>query len=99
MHCPKCNAQLIRESDGTLACVPGRMAISRHLSNGLTECFESGGARRPSEGPTKVASGEWFCPACGVAMLTSREVEVRCPKCTRTLNEFVYELIELHPHA
>jgi rubrerythrin len=74
------------------------MPMSKHVSDGLTECFERG-ERRPSEEPTKVASGEWFCPACGVAMLTTTGVEVRCPECARTLNEFVYELIELHPHA
>jgi hypothetical protein len=73
------------------------MPMAKHLTDGLMECFESG-KRRPSDKPTKVASGGWFCPACGVAMLTTRDVEVRCPECSRTLNEFVYELI-VHPHA
>ena len=52
----------------------------------------------PSEEPTKAVSGDWFCPACGVAMNPDPGFEIRCPNCDRTLNEFVYELIEFHLH-
>jgi phage FluMu protein Com len=68
------------------------------MAHDLTECFELD-ERRPSEEPTVCASGTWFCPACGVRMVTKEGVEVRCPRCERTLNEFVYALTELHPHA
>lgn len=72
--------------------------MSRNLSDALTECYERE-ERRPDEKPTRMASGEWFCPGCGVPTVTKRDVEVRCPECGRTLNEFLWALIEMHPHA
>jgi rubrerythrin len=41
--------------------------------------------------------GSWFCPACGVEAEVGPDF-VRCPTCTRALNEFLYEIVEYHPH-
>ena len=38
-----------------------------------------------------------FCPCCGVPMKTS-DAHVRCDTCHEYLDEFIYVLVELHPH-
>jgi hypothetical protein len=74
------------------------MLMSQSLSDVLTECYERE-ERRPDAKPTLMASGKWFCPGCGVPTVTKGGVEVRCPQCGRTLNEFLMVLVEFHPHA
>lgn len=72
--------------------------MSRRLSDALTDVYERR-TRHPTATPTKVASGEWFCPGCGVAMVTEPGVAVSCPSCGQRLNEFLVELVELHSHG
>jgi rubrerythrin len=39
----------------------------------------------------------WYCPGCGVA-IERRDKPLQCPECGRLMDDFVYELIEFHPH-
>jgi predicted RNA-binding Zn-ribbon protein involved in translation (DUF1610 family) len=41
---------------------------------------------------------EHHCPGCGVMAEESTPGDLRCPKCARSLVEFVHSLIERHPH-
>jgi tRNA(Ile2) C34 agmatinyltransferase TiaS len=103
LFCPKCGAALAKTVDGHFECKRGRMPLAHHLEQRLIECFVTE-ARRPREpsgvykaGPPKIG-GTWFCPGCGVMTTESTPGDVRCPKCSRSLSEFVYALVERHPH-
>ncbi len=79
------------------------MPLAHQLEQRLVECFVTE-ARRPREpsfvyngGPPKIG-GQWFCPGCGVMAEESTPGDLRCPKCSRSLAEFVHSLIEPHPH-
>ena len=98
MFCPKCGDELI-ERRGELTCVRGGMTMSQYLSKRLHECYVLE-LRAPREIPwTRAIGGDWFCPACGVHMPEEPPGVVRCPQCGRSLNEFIYELIERCAHT
>lgn len=82
--------------DGTFKCVPGNMPLSQNMHNGLSEVFVAR-SRHAREHPLRWG-GRWFCPGCGVPATTSEE-HVRCEKCGEYLDEFLYALVEWHPHA
>jgi hypothetical protein len=42
--------------------------------------------------------GQWYCPGCGVRMITEPH-DVHCPRCALRLNPFLVELVELHSHG
>jgi hypothetical protein len=81
--------------DGTLTCVAGEMQLSKALNDSLSEVFVA----RVREARPRAFNwgGHWFCPGCGVPATTERE-HVRCDTCGAYLDEFLYQLIELHPH-
>jgi hypothetical protein len=96
MFCPKCGEELA-DVAGDLTCVSGEMSLSPKMARDLRECFVER-TRMPKETTFSFpVGGPWFCPGCGVR---AREAAGRivCPRCSRSLNEFVYHLIELHPH-
>ncbi len=103
LYCPKCGAQLIRDESGYLECRRGEMQLAQELERRLLECYVTQ-VRHPREGPFTYAGkshpigGTWFCPGCGVAVTEQSPGDLRCPKCTLSLVEFVYSLIEKHPH-
>ena len=74
------------------------MTLSENVRRGLEETFIAA-TRPPREAPTFATGigGHWFCPRDGVAMIESDGV-LHCSVCSRSLNEFVHQLIELHPH-
>lgn len=83
-------------SDG-FRCERGEMSLSKALQQALLDCY-SKETRRPEERRFGFrVGGQWFCPGCGVAT-TEEDGFVRCPRCTRSLNEFIPQLVELHPH-
>ncbi len=96
MFCPKCNDELV-QLENELTCLKGKMGLSRNLEQGLTECFILK-IRTPREKKFSfVVGGKWFCPGCGVSMF-EKDGHIRCPQCDLCLNEFIFALVEMHPH-
>lgn len=102
LHCPRCGVPLTFKGN-ELECGPGEMELSEQLSKRLTECYVAQ-SRLPVDGPfmhqgkPHPIGGSWFCPGCGVPMVERSTGDLRCPKCDRSLVEFIRPLIELHPH-
>ena len=103
MHCPKCGDILSESADGDLVCVRGQMGLSLDLAQRLRACYVTQ-SRQPREGVFTYGDrplwigGRWFCPGCGVAIPEHSPGDLRCPVCSRSLSEFVYVLVERHPH-
>jgi hypothetical protein len=94
VFCPKCG-QPMSIVDGTFTCVAGEMQLSGSLHDTLSEVFV---ARARRARPRALNwGGNWFCPGCGVPAKTETE-HVRCARCGEYLDEFLYQLVELHPH-
>ena len=73
------------------------MHLSEVLTAGLLECFELN-VRWPSEQKLRYrVAGTWYCPGCGIPMQVD-ENDVWCRRCRKHLNEFIFQLVELHPH-
>ena len=100
MHCPKCGDSL-KEQSGTFLCERGKMELSKSLAQRLYSDFVS------CEQPEAFRSfktgyrfgGRWFCPGCGVLMKEKESGAVTCPQCRRNIGQYLYELVEMHPHA
>lgn len=103
LHCPKCGDVLTESATGGLECVRGQMGLAQELKQRLRECYVTQ-TRRPRDtvltygGRPCGIGGDWFCPGCGVAAQEFTPGDLRCPVCSRSLVEFVYSLIERHPH-
>jgi ribosomal protein S27AE len=96
MFCPKCGEPL-EEVNGELTCRKGNMGLSAYVAEGLRACFIEK-TRNPSDKQlTYKVGGRWFCPGCGVQMVEHAGL-IQCPKCSRCLSEFLYPLVERHPH-
>ena len=97
MYCWKCGDELVSVR-GELTCVRGNMGLSPRMTRLLTDCFITQ-TREPLARPFPGGLGDdYFCPGCGERMRGAEEWVIRCPRCSRSLNEFVYELIRLNPH-
>ena len=97
MFCPKCGQLLTYTLDERLVCAAGKMEFTQHLTSKFEECYLAQ-TRNPREMKFNfVVGGEWYCPVCGVSA-KEEDGHIRCPKCNRSLNEFIYQLIERHPH-
>jgi hypothetical protein len=94
VFCPKCGAPMIVK-DGTFRCVPGEMQLSKNLHDGLSEVFVT--RTRKARPHALNWGGGWFCPGCGIAAAADKE-HVQCQSCGEYLDEFLYALIERHPH-
>ncbi len=94
VFCPKCG-KAMDLVNGTFACVTGEMPLSRNLHDKLCEVFVS--RTRVARSVPLNWGGRWFCPGCGVPATTDHE-HVRCGTCREYLDEFLYALVELHPH-
>ena len=98
MYCPRCGDALARRANGELTCERGDLPRSKHLERGLMECFVDQ-TRTPRSVPLPYAvGGSWHCPGCGVPMAEIQRGLVACPQCGLGLGEFIYELVEIHPH-
>ena len=96
MFCPMCGEEM-SDVNGVLTCVPGEMPLSQRMQQSLIECFVDQ-SRMPREAKARAdVGGTWFCPGCGVRV-EEKEGRLVCPSCSRSLNEFLFALIELHPH-
>ena len=65
-----------------------------HLGDCLEERF-AGGYKPGRLGAGDMRINLWYCPSCG----TPTDGEMRCPDCARSLRDFLYDLVELHPHT
>jgi hypothetical protein len=86
---------MVLTPDGLHRCVPGDMPLSRNLDEGLREVFLR--RSRPPARRSVISSGAWFCPGDGSKMTKTVDGMI-CPRCRISIDEFLYELIELHPH-
>jgi hypothetical protein len=81
--------------NGEVTCVSGDMGLSQKMHDGLYEVFIARTRRgRPR---TFRCGGRWFCPGCGGPLKAESE-HVRCETCREYLDEFIHQLVELHPH-
>jgi rubrerythrin len=81
------------ESADGMTCTRSGMVMSRRLRDGLTDVFITRvRAGRRSRDHVRLG-GSFYCPGCGTAM---RDAE--CPNCGGVLDEFIWPIIELHPH-
>ena len=97
MFCAKCGDELVKVGR-ELTCVRGQMGLSKDMERRFTECFILRSVRPRESRFSMVVGGKWFCPGCGVSTLEENGV-IRCQQCELSLNEFIYPLVELHPHA
>jgi rubrerythrin len=102
MFCPKCG-DLLKEERGVFFCERGEMESSQRMAEGLYSRFVSK-TENPEEfqfakAGNRFVGGQWFCPGCGVLMQEEVPGAVRCPQCGRNLRNYLWELIELHPHS
>jgi hypothetical protein len=96
MFCPKCGDQLERR-ENELTCLRGEMALSPLMETGLDAAFVSRTVV-PGDDPLPFqVGGNWFCPGDAERMIEVGGV-IRCPTCERSLNHFVSQLVERHPH-
>jgi hypothetical protein len=80
-----------------MVCPRGNMALSEAMANGLAAAFVDRSVV-PSDQPfTFRVGGDWYCPGDGTRMNELAGV-VRCPSCHIALNQFIYQLVEVHPH-
>ena len=96
MYCPGCGKIFIRIGD-YLTCIEGKMALSQRLERRLTDCYVLRVDEHTSARLSFKVGGELYCPGCG-APTVEDDGFVRCVDCGLSLNEFIYELFELHPH-
>jgi hypothetical protein len=84
----------MRLDGGVFACDAGGMTFSQNLHDILSERFPE---QRPR--PSGVEVGRrltrWFCPGCGVPL----ERGMVCGRCGQSLQDLIWPLVELHPHA
>jgi tRNA(Ile2) C34 agmatinyltransferase TiaS len=97
LHCPFCGGELTASAGGELECKRGGMQLSEELERRFRDVFEL--SLRPAKrSPFDAQSGRWYCPGCGLQLQLGEEGIYRCPSCSKTIGEFVYPLIEFHPH-
>jgi hypothetical protein len=96
MYCPKCG-DVLEQINGVWTCRRGDMPLSNHLSAAFVDQYVLK-IRANEHRPVAFRwGGVWYCPGCGIR-LEERDGLVACHECGQSLNEFLHELIELHPH-
>jgi hypothetical protein len=92
-YCPKCGQEVV-EKDGIWACTSGGLEFSMRVGGQLAATY--GASFLPGRKPAApMQVGVLFCPSC-CAVLGREYV---CPECHRSLRQFIFQLIEIHPHA
>ena len=94
MYCPKCSMPLAVTAKGIWHCTSGGLELSQKFGAKLAERFEA--TYRPDRALIpRMRLGHWWCPSCGIEMGAGME----CPECRKSLSDFHFELVEIHPHA
>ena len=96
IYCPKCGSQM-DTSGREFTCHRGQMGLSQRMRDELIAGFITPGVQTPPRAWSIGIGGAWFCPRDATRMVESDGV-LACPQCGRSLNQYVYQLIELHPH-
>ena len=96
MYCPRCGEQMT-DREGRLMCERGQMELSPRMAQMLKECFVTRECPSSKVPLTYEVGGTWFCPGCSIRMIESDGV-VTCSQCGESLNEFIFDLVEFHPH-
>ncbi len=90
-YCPKCGSP-VRLTDGVWRC-DGGLEFSINLGKRLAAAYET--ASRPGRTRDRSpAVGVLFCPACACCL----DQNGLCPTCGQSFKEFLFEMIEFHPH-
>lgn len=96
MFCPKCGEEM-EQSSGIWICGRGEMHLSALLSRAFTDVYLLK-TRPPENQPVNFkVDGPWYCPGCGIPA-EAQNGSVTCSQCGQSLNEFLWPLVELHPH-
>ena len=103
LHYPICGGPISVAASGNWWCVAGDMEITQALRQALTDCYLIGTRepKRPNVGIGAIRSGiggQWHCPGCGIEVVEAPLGVLTCGRCDRSLNEFVYALVEFHFH-
>jgi hypothetical protein len=98
MFCPKCGDLLEAGSDGLLECRRGEMGLSADMQRRLVEVFQTRVRRGEDRVLPYKIGGAWWCPGCGVEAREVTRGNLRCLSCNESFAEFVYRLVEVHPH-
>lgn len=93
MYCPKCGEPLEKRS-GAWRCTSGGLEFSVNFGDMLEARF-AGGYRPGRRSPGRMQIDLWYCPSCGCPT----EDNMSCPLCNQTLRDFLFTLVDLHPHA
>ena len=96
LFCPKCGDPL-QEVDGRLTYITGDMVLTAHMEEMLRCAYETASGKTDNTPLKFRVGGTWFCPACGESLAEEGGI-VGCNKCGRSLNKFVYHLVERHAH-
>jgi hypothetical protein len=80
-----------------LTCPRGRVGLSPHLREQLIAAFFDPGVQEPPRPSSVRIGGTWFCPRDREPMVEANGI-IGCPRCGRSLNRYVYELIERYNH-
>lgn len=92
-HCPKCALPVWR--DGKLwKCASGGLEFAAGTGRAMGERFAHPMGEGPFE-PKPMAIGVWYCPMCASRLGPS----YGCATCGASLREYVFKLVEFHPHA
>lgn len=103
LYCPRCGELMHRKTDGELYCERGQMGLSEDMEERLISRFieRTNVSTRITftygDRPHSVG-GKWFCPGCGRPIVERSPGVLTCDDCGQSIVDFVYHLIELHPH-
>jgi hypothetical protein len=96
LFCPRCGEPL-QEFEGGLACIAGDMVLTKHMEKLLRAAYGDASGRTDNTPMKCRVGGIWFCPACGLSLAEDGGI-LGCQRCGRSLNAFIYHLIERHFH-
>jgi predicted amidophosphoribosyltransferase len=96
MYCPKCGKDM-EQINGVWTCRRGDMPLSERVSAAFVDTYVLKIRANEHKRTALKWGGVWYCPGCGVR-LQEQDGLLACRECGRSLNEFLYDLIELHPH-
>jgi hypothetical protein len=103
LYCPRCGELLVRSDSGELECRSGQMGLSEDMEERLIaryiECSRTAMREVFTYGDRPQAvGGSWHCPGCSAGITESSPGVLTCDECGQSLVDFIYHLVERHPH-
>ncbi len=96
MFCPKCGDKM-KKTSLSFECQDGKMELSQFIAERFVTCFIKKIEKPHSIKFNFTIGGSWFCPGCG-RNLKENDGILTCTECKVEMNEFIHQLVELHPH-